>query len=140
MSQLRIVEVMEPGVPNRERIAIQALSPCNTATFCLMLGHMHLDGTASPIKDNLLWFGHAFINQGDWIFVFTGPGQTSVTPIENSTNKLISIFWGKENTVFQNRATVPMLCQMGTVNLPPQPEAKPQAMLTNQTNQTNVWY
>lgn len=134
MSQLRIVEVLESGVPNRERVAIQALNTCNLGGYCLLVGLTHLDGTASPIKDHMLWFGHAIIEQGDWIFVYTGPGQTIVTPIENSSNKLYSIFWGKDKTIFQNRAITPMICQLNVASLPPQPEARSQSLLTNQNN------
>ncbi len=136
MSQLRIAEVLEAGTPNRERIAIEALAPCDLSGYCVLIGLLHLDGTASPIKDNMLWFGHGAIAQGDWIFVYTGPGQTTVTPIVNSPNKLYSIFWGKDKTVFQNRAITPMICQLNVASLLAQPEAKPQALLTNQTN---IW-
>lgn len=126
---LSIYEVQDIGVPNLERIAIRVDTSCDIGDYCLLIGHQSPDGTASPIKDHMLWFGRGWVNHGDWLFVYSGPGQTRVNPIPNSNNRVFSIYWGKEHTVFQNRALLPMLCKLTDIALPPQQQALPQTML-----------
>ena len=130
MSQLQLFEVQDPGVPNKEKIAIYVLEECDLADYCLLIGHKNLDGSASPIQDCMLWFGRGWVSPGDWIFVYTAPGKARVEDLDNSC-RLISIHWGKDKTVFQNRTLVPMLCRIGVTALPPEPEAKSQTLLLN---------
>jgi hypothetical protein len=134
---LKIIDVFDHGVPNRERIAIFVKEPCDLSEFGLLIGLSGLDGSATPVKDHFLWFGHGFVNQGDWVIVFTASGSTTISktvdsdgkPVD-SDSKVISIHWGKEHTIFQNRSLVPMILQIGAVGVidPPKPmlQGKPQ--------------
>jgi hypothetical protein len=129
MSQLQLMEVQDPGVPNLERIAIHVNEACDLGDYCLLIGHKNLDGSASPLQDSMFWFGRGWVSQGDWIFVYTAPGKTAVHDLEKPS-RLISAHWGKDKTIFQNRTLVPMLCKIGETILPPEPEAKPQTLLS----------
>lgn len=128
MSKLQIFEVQDPGTPNLERVAILVLEACDMGDYCLLIGHKNLDGSASPLQDHMLWFGRGWVSPGDWIFVYTAPGVASVNKLEEAS-RLLSVHWGKEKTVFQNRTLVPMLCQIGETLLPPEPEAKTQTLM-----------
>lgn len=129
MSSLNIYDVQDMGKPNLECVSINVLMPCDIGDYCLLIGHQNPDGSASPMKDHMLWFGRGWVNKGDWIFVYTGPGQTRVNPIPDTNNRVFCIYWGKEHTIFQNRAIVPMLCKLTDVVLPRQPEALPQKLI-----------
>lgn len=131
MNFLQIEKIMDAGQPNRERIVIQVLTACDMRNYCLLIGHRNLDGTASPVKDNMLWFGPGWVAAGDWIQVYTGPGQDNSEEINGGKNKVLNVFWGKDHTILQNIAVVPMLCGFGFVNFPTQPAALPQALLSN---------
>lgn len=126
VEHLDLVDVLDKGSPNLERIAIRAMADCDLRDYILLIGHRNIDGSASPIKDNMLWFGPALIKEGDWIFVYTAPGQTRIEPIEGSAtrSKLHSIHWGKDHTIFQNGALVPMLCEISAVAIPEIPTPK----------------
>lgn len=91
-----------------------------------MIGHRNIDGTGTPIKDNMIWLGGAQLNPGDWLFVYTAAGQTTPQLIEGTTSMLYSIYWGKDHTIFQNNGLVPMLCQIGMIAMPqiPLPQAQ----------------
>lgn len=115
---LKILDVLDAGLPNLERIAIYATAHCDLREYVLLIGHRNIDGSATPIKDNMLWFGAATLNPGDWIYVYTAHGQTTTQPIENTLCKLHSIHWGKDHTVFQNGALVPMLCHISDIAMP----------------------
>ncbi|WP_084297198.1 hypothetical protein [Pseudomonas sp. URIL14HWK12:I5] len=127
---LRIMDVQNHGVANQERIAIFVQKMCDLAEYCLILTLPTPEGGAVPVKDHMLWFGQGVVNPGDWIFVYTAAGSTTILP--NLTNqplpgfpplRYINMHWGKDHTVFQNRALSPMLIRIGGTGtlLPPAP-------------------
>lgn len=125
VDHLEIIDVLDKGSPNLERIAIYVADNCNLRDYILLIGYRNIDGSATPIKDNMLWFGSAELSAGDWIFVYTAPGKTTIESIEDSPSKLHSIHWGKDHTIFQNGAIVPMICQLSAVSMPEVPQPMP---------------
>ncbi|MNC09765.1 hypothetical protein D3C76_1434690 [compost metagenome] len=128
VESLQLYDVQDPGSPNLERIAIYVKEGCDLGNYCLMIGFRNLDGSASPMKDNMLWFGRGIVNAGDWIFIYTAPGTPRIIDLPDQSGRLISIHWGKDQTVFQNKSLVPMLCQFGGISTPPLPEPQAQTM------------
>ncbi|WP_295487713.1 hypothetical protein [uncultured Pseudomonas sp.] len=123
---LKIFEVQNAGVANEECVLIQVLQSCDLAEYALILTMPTIDGHPVPVKDHFLWFGQGFVNQGDWVFVYTASGSTKITPIDGLStlglmNRLISIHWGKDHTIFQNRALSPVLIKIGAVGVLPEP-------------------
>lgn len=125
IEELSIVGVYDRGVPNKERIVICANESVATGQFGLMLGIRAEDGTAIPVRDNLLWFGNAWLNKGDWVFVYTGPGEARVTDVPNNTERLYSIHWGKKKVALQSMEIVPILFRMDAVIVPADTPALP---------------
>jgi hypothetical protein len=127
IENLQIVDVFDHGVPNLERIAIYVKAPCDLGEYCLFLGLPSVDGTTSPIRDHMLWFGHGFVNVGDWVLVYTASGTTTVVPNglpkagTSIQPRVISVHWGKNHTVFQNRALTPMLIRINGMAVPATP-------------------
>jgi hypothetical protein len=117
VEELSLVGVFDPGVPNMERIVLRAEQPIDLANYGLMLGVRGPEGGAFPLRDNLLWFGNGWIGVDDWLFVYTAPGVGRVSEVPNSESKLVSIHWGKKQTVFQNRELVPILFRMDAVHV-----------------------
>ncbi|MFI8645937.1 hypothetical protein ACIGJK_14235 [Pseudomonas iridis] len=128
ITSLQMTNVYDHGVPNLERIAIYVREPCDLGEYCLFIGLPAADGSVAPIKDHMLWFGNGFVNAGDWIFVYTASGNTTVQPNglpsagSSIQPRLINIHWGKEHTMFQNRALVPMLIKMNGLSMPAVPQ------------------
>lgn len=122
---LQIAEVQFHGIPNQERIAIYVHKFCEIGEYCMMLTMPTVDGNAAPVKDHMLWFGPGFVNPGDWIFVYTASGVTTILPGLAAAGsviqpRVISLHWGKDHTIFQNRALNPVLVRIGAVRgLPP---------------------
>jgi hypothetical protein len=85
--------------------------------FGLMIGVRLGQGFAAPIRDNLLWIGDGILNKGDWLFVYTGPGQARVTNLPNSQEKLYSIHWGRQTTFLASPDLVPILFRVDAVHL-----------------------
>ncbi len=95
-----------------------------------MVGVKTGDGTAVPIRDNMLWFGDGILRSGEWLCVFTCPGTAVVSKIPNSEDRMISVFWGRKNVVFKEDFFVPILFRIDGVvvektEFPDLPDSKP---------------
>ena len=117
VTELAVVGVFSRGVPNEERIIIRANQTVQMGQYGLMIGVKLGQGFASPVRDNLLWFGDGIISKGDWIFVYTGPGNPRVTNLPNSPEKLYSIHWGRKTTFLASNDLVPILFRVDAVQL-----------------------
>jgi len=117
ITELSVVGVFARGVPNEERIVLRANEPIQIGQYGLMIGVRLGQGFASPVRDNLLWFGDGTLNGGDWVFVYTGPGIARATNLPNSREKLYSIHWGKQTTCLANAELVPILFRVDAVQV-----------------------
>lgn len=115
--ELKIIGIHDRGVANKERIAISVYEPVNMGQFGLLLGVRQQAGMAVPIRDNFYWFGDGYVNHGDWIFVYTGPGETRTTELPNTTQKLYSIHWGRTTTLLSDAEIVPILFRLDAVDV-----------------------
>lgn len=118
IEELKIVGVFDHGVPNLERVVLLANEAVDLGNYGLMLGIRAQEGQAFPLRDNFLWFGNGWVQKGDWLFVYTAPGEPRTTDLPNNQEKLYSIHWGKEQTVFQHRELIPLLVRMDAVQVP----------------------
>jgi hypothetical protein len=118
LTELTVVGVYDRGVPNQERIVIFANLLANLGQYGVMLGLRAAGNSAVPIRDNLYWFGDGLINPGDWIFLYTGPGNATVTNLPNAQERLFSLHWGRPQTVLHNVGIVPILFKVDAVAIP----------------------
>ncbi|MBO2629534.1 hypothetical protein [Shewanella algae] len=124
--EMTVHTVLHRGVANEECIAIQVNQTLNLGQYGLMLGHYAGTNGAFPYRDNLFWFGDGIVQQGDWIFIYTGNGSPTQTYATDNIHKIYSLFWGKQNTVFANSNVVPILFRVDAVAVPLPPGDVPQ--------------
>lgn len=117
---LLLHSVADRGVPNKERILIFAYEDVDLAGCGIMLGRQADAHQTVPMQDNLLWLGGGFLGKGDWLFVYTCPGTSSVTSI-GEREKLISVYWGKTKTVLHAPEITPIVFRVGEANVLPAP-------------------
>lgn len=121
---LQVVGVQDHGIANKERVAIFVRKQCDLTEYCLILTLPTPEGALIPVKDHLLWFGHGMVNPGDWVVVYTGGGTTNILPqaVEAPPGmpplRMINMHWGKQHTIFQNRALIPMLIRIAGTAYP----------------------
>lgn len=118
IGELSLIGVYDRGVPNQERIVIQANETVNLGQYGLMIGVRSVGNSAFPVRDNLLWFGDGIVKQGDWIFVYTGPGKAKVSPIPNTDINLYSVHWDRGTTILANQELVPILFRVDAIQVP----------------------
>ena len=118
IEELTIIGTHDRGVPNNERIVFQANSTIDLGRYGLLLGLRGDHGAAIPVHDNFFWFGDVLINPGDWIFVYTGPGDPRLTELPNSNNRIYTLHWGRSTTVLHDINVVPILFRIDGVAMP----------------------
>jgi hypothetical protein len=125
IAELQMFGVYDSGLANLERVVIRVLQQVNLGNFGLMLGIRGHNGSAIPIRDNLLWFGHGVVEANDWLFVYTAAGETTVTEVPSTNERIISLHWGKPATIFNGPEFLPILFRLDGVQLPPVPPSLP---------------
>lgn len=121
IEEFQMIGVYDPGSPNLERIIIRVLQEADLGSFGLMLGIRGHNGSAIPIRDNMLWFGHGIVRPNDWLFVYTAAGATRLIDIPNTSERIISLHWGKNVTLFNGPEFLPILFRIDGVQIPPEP-------------------
>ena len=115
VTELTVLGVAEPGVPNRERIIIRPTEPVNLAQFGIILGFRNPNGMVTPWLDNFFWFGEITIEPPSWIVVYTGKGEYQQTIVPASNQIAHSMHWGRDRTVFDVPNIVPVLFRMDAI-------------------------
>ena len=118
ITELRVEGIYDRGVPNKERVVLRVNTIISMGQFGLILGIRQQQRTAFPIRDNFFWFGDGYVAAGDWIFVYTGPGEARTSELPGSTQKLYSLHWGRQNTILSSPEIVPFLFRMDAVDIP----------------------
>lgn len=125
IEELQIFGVYDAGIPNLERIIVRAIQQVDLSSYGLMLGIRGHNGSAVPVRDNLLWFGHGIINRDDWLFVYTAQGQTRIIDVPNTAERIISIHWGRSTTLFNGPEFLPILFRLDGIQFPFSPPLLP---------------
>jgi len=110
LQELKLFPVADRGVPNQERVPIQVLKATDMGQFGLLVGISSYHKLATPVQDNLFWFGDGLVNAGDWILLYTGSGTPRADDWDTPPgSKVYSVHWGRPTTVFANSSVVPIL-------------------------------
>lgn len=123
---VKLVRVFDRGVPNKECIALLVTEQTEMAQYGLMVGWLQGPKVAVPIKDFLFYFGSGAVKKGDWIFVFTGAGESKKAPSSDGLSTIYSLYWGRPSTLFANSNIVPVLFQVGALDVADAPQDQPQ--------------
>lgn len=127
LTELRVVDVLDRGKPNKECVAIQVNQALNIGRYGIMLGS-HVEGNgAIPYCDQLYWFGGGFVEAGDWIFVYTSSGKPRQALQQNGVNRTYTVYWGRPATMFAHTFVVPMLFRVDAVDVLPPVGDQPQS-------------
>lgn len=125
MPDVSLIGVYDRGVPNQERILIQANQNVQMASYGVLIGQSTGAASAVPYRDNFFWFGEGLVEAGAYVFVYTGPGEYRRTSMPNGAPAHV-FHWGKETTVFANSSVVPVLIRVDMAQVGLSPANTPQ--------------
>lgn len=117
------VSVHDRGIPNLERIVLQAQTSVQMEAYCLLLGVRDpTTGLYQPLNDRFFWFGTGVICASERILVYTGPGTARKTNLQDSEDVAYVVYWGQETTLLAEPSISPLLMKLGSMNIadPPQ--------------------
>lgn len=126
VTEITVAGVFDRGVPNQERIALLVNEALNLGQYGLMIGVRSHDGSAFPIRDNLFWFGDGLVKRGDWLLIYTGPGEPKATNLPNTEEHIYTLHWGRAETILHIRDFVPILFRVDAVLVPQEIASLPQ--------------
>jgi hypothetical protein len=109
VSGLKLFDVFDRGVPNKERLVLRAITPIDGSRFGIMVGLLLGSGNAIPLFDNLFWLGNGTVNTDEWILIFTSAGTATTYIDEPSNSRVHQLYWGRKKVIFHNPDLVPML-------------------------------
>jgi hypothetical protein len=123
VSELTMPQVVDGGIPNRERVYMRALVDVPLGSYFLTTGWRVAYDHALPLNMEVLWLGSLTVSAGTWVVAYTAPGEQKVGAMDNGEPGLI-LHWGKTTTIFNLPEIVPVLLRtdgisVGTHYAPP---------------------
>ena len=135
VNELELVGVFDRGVPNLERIALRSRQHVDMSQFAILAGLYTTNGLTLqallPANDHFFWFGNAFAEKDEWIFVYTGSGMPKKTTLEGTNITAYVLHWNKPTTLFADSRMVPALLRAGGILIARPPLNQPQLALTD---------
>jgi hypothetical protein len=114
ISELLLVGVVNAGVPNEERIVLRPTQTVGLGAFGVAVGVAdQASGGAQPFYDYIFWFPDTLISPPAWVLLYTGLGTPQQTPFPNGET-ILTLFWQRRTTIFDDRKTVPILFRPGS--------------------------
>lgn len=121
VSEIEIIDISERGKPNRECILLRVKETCQAGNFLVILAVKNEEGNLIPLKDSLIWFGENILTAGDWIFLYTCPGEYRTNSMTDRPGTLHSCYWGRNITIFHDPKIYAVIVKMGEFTVSPAP-------------------
>ena len=96
-----IVDIMDRGIPNKERLVLKALVNFNLS-YCLILNSRYISSSRiSNSPKGSFWFSPKDVKAGDLVIVYSGVGVSSeVKNQDGSTSHFF--YWGSSSTLWND--------------------------------------
>ena len=116
VTDLSLLGVADPGVPNKERIVLRPAESIELGHFALLVGTPLSDGTIFPLRNLFFWFGPLEVGSPSWIYLYTGPGTYQRSHLPGTDQAVYVFHWHQPHILFGDASNlVPVLVQLGAV-------------------------
>lgn len=117
--EINQVKILDRGVPNKERIAIEFAFDIQLATLCLIFGLKNpKNGAFTPYNNQLFLFQEEVVSAGTWVVVYTGIGERRRTVLQNSGRPALVFYWGLKHTLFAHQQASIGVFLLSGMNVP----------------------
>ncbi len=116
ISQLSLLGVGDPGIPNRERIIMRPTEEINLGEYFMILGYIENDKSITPIPNNLFYFGNVLVAPPSWVTLYTGPGRDIESRLKHSKEHVHVFHWNRNHTAFVDPNVVPLLLRIDSLS------------------------
>ena len=118
ITELAVIGLADPGVPNQERILFRPMESVNLAGLGVAVGIPGPDGGAYALYDNVFWFPNDVVAPPSWVVLFTGRGSNTQTTLP-TREKAHLYYWQRLQTMFGAPNLVPILFRSGLIVIAP---------------------
>jgi len=110
---LQIVQILDRGVPNKERLWLKAMADINLKFYIVVVTTYITPRTVSNNPKYTFWFYDKNVKAGDNVVLCTGKGVSSESPNPSGgTNHYI--YWGLPDTVWNKTGDCAILFEINT--------------------------
>jgi len=125
--ELQMIGVLDRGQANKERIVLKPKMALDIGNYAVLVGlRTPTANFIMPLRDHLFWFGSGLVYPSDWLFLYTGHGVPSRLPYEPESGHLLTIYWGRDETVFHDPQVVPAIVKFSNILIEQRPQPQPQ--------------
>jgi hypothetical protein len=111
MMRLKIVSIVDRGVPNQERLHLSVFAPSNLVNYVVFGSQRILPNSVKTPPDFAYWFANMPVYPGDQVVLYTGPGQTKVEQrSDGKWNRFL--YWGLSSTVWHDPNSCAVLLEI----------------------------
>ena len=118
LSELEVVGIQDRGIPYQERVSLRVHAQMDLGQFAIVPGRW-VDGSLRPTTGAFYQFPGRPIQPGQWIFLYTGPGNTTETFETGTRMPALVLHWGKARTLFDDPSTSVALLRIAQVGFGP---------------------
>jgi hypothetical protein len=115
IAELDLIAVYDPGIPNKERILLEAKTQVNLAQYILGIHWQSSSGLATPLND-YVWLGDQVVSPPTRLFIYTGIGTQQFGQFPDGIPYL-TIHMGRTSTIFNRLEIVPVLLRIDALNI-----------------------
>lgn len=103
---LKLIRVADPGVPNRERILLEAEGPVDLVNYVILDAHAAGPDQFEDINNNVFWFPRQLVQAGDIVRLYSHVGEPNITNAAYGKRpaRFHNLFWGKREPVWKGRS------------------------------------
>ncbi len=140
ISELMLVGVADAGVPNKERVVLRPTQLVSLNHFAISIGVVDAQGARPrPVFDNVFWFPELLVGPPAWVLVYTGRGTPQQSSLPNG-DRVYTLFWQRESTLFNSERLVPVLLRLGGVSIGSRPNVGSGMPIFRQRRTGDVWH
>ena len=97
--KLEIIQILDKGVENKERLYLRVLADTDLSYYIVFDTTYTSENTISNIQRHAYWFKPRKVKAGDYVILYTRAGNTSTRQNKDgSTNHFL--FWGIDRTIW----------------------------------------
>jgi hypothetical protein len=111
--RLKIIQMIDRGVPNKERLQISVVAPADLSHYAVFDTAKMAGGMVVAIPKHAYWFTALNANPGDSVILYTGPGENA-SIIRPDSHKNHFFHWGLQKTIWNDAASVAVLLEIST--------------------------
>ncbi len=109
--RLQIVQILDRGVANKERILLRASAVTSLYVYVVLNTWYITPQTISKLPRNVFWFPNQLLKPGDSVVLFSGSGVPSESVNQDGTTTYL-FYWGFANTIWNKTGDCAVLLEL----------------------------